>query len=63
MMPMGKALPRARANLPLVEVVNSFWISSPRSVQMPIRANEPAKATVVTVETVDVVTVEIIASS
>jgi hypothetical protein len=30
---------------------------------MPIRAKEPAKATVVTVETVDVVTVEIIASS
>lgn len=40
-------------------VVISFWISKPNKTKMPIKATEPAKATVVTVVTVDTVTVEI----
>jgi hypothetical protein len=61
MMPMGNARPRARANRFPEDDVNSFWTNSIKRVQIPINASEPAIATEVTVETVDVVTVEIIA--
>ena len=43
----------------LEDVRISFWINMINRNRMPINAIEPARATVVMVETVDVVTVEI----
>lgn len=42
------------------EVVTSFCTSRPNSTKIPIKATEPAIATVVTVVIVEVVTVDII---
>ena len=41
------------------EVMISFWINRISSSTMPIRAIDPASATVVIVETVEVVTVDL----
>jgi hypothetical protein len=43
-------------------VVTSFWKRRAKNTKIPIRATEPAIAAVVTVDTVDVVTVDIINS-
>ena len=56
MMPMLSALLRRCAFSLSAEEASSFWMSMPNRIMMPMAANEPA---MVTVETVEVVTVEI----
>ena len=58
-MPMLSALLNRCAFSVSAEEESSFWMSMPNSIMMPIAANEPA---MVTVETVEVVTVEIMVS-
>ena len=59
-MPILRCLRSALKRVPELVLNNSFCNNSARSTNIPINATDPARAAVVTVETVEVVTVEII---
>jgi hypothetical protein len=59
-MAMFNACPNFRMRSEVEVLITSFWINNDKRTKIPINANEPAIAAVVTVDTVDVVTVEII---
>ena len=59
-MPMLSTFPKVFRRVPVADVASSFWISKNSSTRMPMSAIDPAIADVVIVETVEVVTVDII---